>query len=283
MNIPGLRFFLGAFGLLFAGSAVLAQNAPAPALAALGARQIMEREMKAFYYPGVTMKADIVMRLITDTGSTRTRVLTMLRKNVAGSLDQKYFVYFHEPGDIRGTTFLAWKYPDRETDRWIFIPAVNMVRRIAASDSRSSFFGSDFVYEDVSGRDLGKDSYTLLREEKLGAADCYVVQSLPKAAAEYTRKLSWIDMKTFLPLKEEYFDAQNRVARLFTADEIRNVTVAGGGATAAIPTVVERTMKNVQSGHRTVVTFRNVGYDMELPDDIFTQRALQNPPQRWLK
>lgn len=280
MKIIGLRAFLGLLALSFAGTAVLAQSAPKPA--ALSATRIIEREQQAFYYSGATTKAKVTMQLITDTGSTRTRVLAMLRKNVAGSLDQKYFLYFHQPGDIRGTAFLAWKYPDRETDRWIFIPAVNMVRRIAASDSRSSFVGSDFMYEDISGRNLDKDDYTLVREEKLGAADCYVVQSAPKTPAEYTKKLSWIDKLTFLPRKEEYYDAQNQVARVFTADEIQNVAADEHGTKIAIPTVVKRTMNNVQSGHRTVVTYENVKYDVELPDDIFTERALHNPPQRWL-
>ena len=63
------------------------------------------------------------MELMTDTGRKRTRVLTMLRKNVAGSRDQKYFLYFHEPGDVRGTAFLVWKYPEQDDDRWILIPA----------------------------------------------------------------------------------------------------------------------------------------------------------------
>jgi outer membrane lipoprotein-sorting protein len=264
-------------------TAALAQGAPQPTPAALSARQIIEREQQAFYYSGATMKARVTMQLVTDTGSARTRVLTMLRKNVPGGLEQKYFLYFHEPDDIRDTAFLAWKYPDRETDRWIFIPAVNMVRRIAASDSRSSFVGSDFMYEDVSGRNLDIDDYSLLREENLGDADCYVVQSVPKMPAEYVKKLSWVDKQTFLPRKEEYYDAQNQLARVFTADEIQNVTVGEHGSKAAIPTAVKRTMKNVQSGHRTVVTFENVEYGVDLPDDIFTERTLRNPPQRWIK
>jgi outer membrane lipoprotein-sorting protein len=283
MKKQRLHPLLGIFALLLLSTAALAQGAPEPTPAALSAKQIIEREQQAFYYPGATMKARVIMQLVTDTGSARTRVLTMLRKNVPGSLEQKYFLYFHEPEDIRDTAFLAWKYPDRETDRWIFIPAVNMVRRIAASDSRSSFVGSDFMYEDVSGRNLEKDDYSLLREEKLDDADCYVVQSVPKMPAEYVKKLSWVDKQTFLPRKEEYYDAQNQLARVFTADEIRNLTVDEHGSKIAIPTAVKRTMKNVQSGHRTAVTFENVEYGVDLPDDIFTERALRNPPQRWIE
>ncbi|MBI1745952.1 MAG: outer membrane lipoprotein-sorting protein [Acidobacteria bacterium] len=251
-----------------------AQNKPA-------ATEIVQKSQEAFYYSGNDMKSNVTMELITADGKKRTRVLTMLRRNDPGTANQKYFLYFHEPGDVRRMAFLVWKYPEKDDDRWIFIPAVNMVRRVAAKDSRSSFVGSDFTYEDISGRDVPADTHTLLREERLGDADCYVIQSVPKAATEYTKKLAWIDKKTFLPLKEEYYDAQNQLARLFTADKIENV--AGQGGKKSYQTATKRTMKNVKSGHRTDVTITRVAYDIGLDDGIFSERSLQNPPQQWIK
>ena len=267
------------------------QVIPALALLALSAgaqeqpnaTNVVGKSQQAFYYPEVDMKAKVTMDLITENGKKRTRVLTMLRRNVPGSQDQKYFLYFHEPGDVRRTAFLVWKYPDRDDDRWIFIPAVNMVRRVAASDSRSSFVGSDFTYEDISGRDLSADTHTLVRQEKLGDADCYVIQSIPATAAEYTRKLAWINAKTFLPRKEEYYDAQNELARLFTAEAIENVAAGEGDAKKTVPTITRRTMKNIKSGHRTEVRFESVAYDIGLADDVFVERALQNPPRKWIE
>lgn len=245
----------------------------------LTAAEILDRAQAAFYSSGSDTKARVVMDLINADGKKRTRVLTMLRKNLPGGREQRYFLYFHEPGDVRRTAFLVWKYPEKDDDRWIFIPAVNMMRRIAARDSRSSFVGSDFSYEDISGRDLGADSHTLLREEKLGDSSCYVVQSAPKTAAEFSRKLSWIDKTSWLPLKEEYYDAQNQLARVFTADRIE--AIGTGGKT--YPTVAKRTMKNVRSGHRTEVSFESVSYDVGIPADIFTERSLQQAPEKWIR
>lgn len=245
----------------------------------LTAADIVDRAQAAFYSPGADMKARVTMDLINADGKKRTRVLSMLRKNLPGGREQRYFLYFHEPGDVRRTAFLVWKYPEKDDDRWIFIPAVNMTRRIAARDSRSSFVGSDFSYEDISGRDITADSHTVLREEKLGDAACYVVQSTPKAAADFSRKLSWIDKASWLPLKEEYYDAQNKLARVFTADKTE--TISAGGKT--YPTVVKRTMKNVQSGHRTEVVFENVSYDVGIPPDVFTERSLQQAPEKWIR
>src|SRR4030067_1387473 len=96
--------------------------------------------------------ARVPMNLIDKDGHARTRVMTMLRRDTDEKGNQKYFIYFHEPGDVRQMTFMVWKYADKEDDRWIFIPAVDLVRRIAADDKRSSFVGSDFTYTDVSGR-----------------------------------------------------------------------------------------------------------------------------------
>ncbi|MBI4516000.1 MAG: outer membrane lipoprotein-sorting protein [Deltaproteobacteria bacterium] len=264
---------LGFVGFLLAVMPAVAQAQPT-------ATDIVEKSQQAFYYPGSDMKAKVTMELIAGEGKKRTRVLAMLRKNDSTSRNQKYFLYFHQPGDVRRTAFLVWKYPEKDDDRWIFIPALNAVRRVAASDSRSSFVGSDFTYEDISGRDLSADAHTLLHEEKLGEADCYVIESIPKSGAEYTKKRAWIDQATFLPRQEEYYDAQNELARRFTADAIENVA-AGEGKT--IPTVVKRTMRNVKSGHRTEVRFESVAYDVGLDDEVFAERALQSPPRKWIE
>jgi outer membrane lipoprotein-sorting protein len=207
----------------------------------------------------------------------------MLRWNDPKSRDQKYFLYFREPADVQGMTFMVWKYPAKESDRWIYVPAIDLVRRIAARDARSSFVGSDFTYEDVSGRNIAADTHGLLREEKLGDRDCYVVESVPKEPIDYVKRISWIDKATFLPLKEEYYDVQNQLARMFTADKIEDIVATEGRERKSYPTVTKRTMKNLKTGHRTEVTFTSVSYNVGLQDNIFTERYLRNPPERWIK
>ena len=245
--------------------------------------EIMEKEQQAFYYPGKDMKAEIRMELITAAGEKRIRVLTMLRWNDPKSKDQKYFLYFREPSDVRGMTFMVWKYPLKESDRWIYVPAIDLVRRIAASDARSSFVGSDFTYEDVSGRNIAADTHTLIREEKVGDRDCYLVESVPKQPIDYVKRISWINKITFLPLKEEYYDVQNQLARVFTADKIEEIAAPEGAGRKSFPTAVRRTMKNLKTGHRTEVTLTSVSYNVALQDNIFTERYLRNPPERWIK
>lgn len=244
---------------------------------ALEGEDIIRRSQAAFLYQGEDTKIRVLMKLIGKDGRQRVRELTMLRKNYGtGDGEQKYFIYFFKPADIKGMSFMVYKYPKRDDDRWLFIPALNMVRRIAARDKTSSFVGSDFTYEDVSGRDIEDDDHELLKEEILDGRDCYVVKSAPKESdVNYSSKISWIDKTSFLPIKEEYYDMRGELHRVFTADEIRDIK--------GLPTVVKRTMRNVRSGHRTEVTFVEVDYRIGLPDDLFSERFLKKPPKKWIR
>src|SRR4030066_640450 len=140
--------------------------------------EVATNYQKAFFYPGKDMKAVVFMRLIESGGKERTREMTLLRSNMQNSQDQKYFIFFHQPADVEGMTFMVYKYPHKDDDRWLFMPALDLVKRIAANDKRSSFVGSDFTYEDISGRDLSEDGFTIEREEKLGERDCYVLKAV---------------------------------------------------------------------------------------------------------
>src|SRR3990170_7882178 len=146
----------------------------------LTADEIIRRSQAAFYYPGSDMLARVLMKLITKDGKERIRDLTMLRKNLDKGGEQRYFIYFHTPPDVKDMTFMVWKYPGKDDDRWLFIPAIKLVKRIAANDKRSSFVGSDFSYEDVSGRDAEEDNHSILKEEVFNGKDTYVIKSVPE-------------------------------------------------------------------------------------------------------
>src|SRR3989304_3171212 len=182
------------------------------------AADIIKKSQDAFFAQGKDMKARVKMTLLSKSGQQRLRELTMLRKNGTGG-EQKYFMYFHNPGDVRGTSFMVYKYPGKDDDRWIFIPSINLVNRIAAKDSRSSFVGSDFTYEDVSGRDIEADNHKYIREESLQGKPCHVIESTPKNPTEYIKKISRVDRGPYLRRREQKCQFQPSLDRVFTADK----------------------------------------------------------------
>ena len=87
---------------------------------------------------------------------------------------------------------------------------------------------------------------------------------------DFSRKVSWIDKATWLPLKEEYFDRRGDLARVFTAEELKEVQ--------GFWSAVKRSMRNVQSGHRTDAVFDDLRYNLKLSPELFSERALRAPP-----
>jgi outer membrane lipoprotein-sorting protein len=88
----------------------------------------------------------------------------------------------------------------------------------------------------------------------------------------YKRKLAWIDKESFLPLKEEYYDAKDDLIRVFSADEFKPVQGHW--------TITRRTMKNTKTGHSTETVFTTIAYDVGLSEDLFSERYLRQPPMK---
>lgn len=244
---------------------------------AQSAEEIMKKSHLTYYYPGDDGVAKIEMKLTDKRGKERVRKFIMLRKDYEEGGQQKYFIYFIEPKDVRRMTFMVWKHVDRDDDRWIYIPSLDLVRRIAAKDKNSSFVGSDFTYEDISGRHWLEDTHEILREDVLEGSDVYVIKSTPIEAksSKFQYKLSWIDKAHFLPLREEYYDTKEKLVKVFTADEIKEIDGEF--------IVTKRTMENKKKGHTTVVAFSEITLNVGIEDNIFTERFLRRPPAKYIK
>jgi outer membrane lipoprotein-sorting protein len=169
--------------------------------------------------------------------------------------------------------YLVWKKPDGNDDRWLFLPALNLVKRIAPGDKRTSFAGSDFFYEDVSGRALDADKHELLETTDTQ----YVVKNTPLDASsvEFASYTVWIDKDTFVPRKAEYTNQSGTVYRRVAADDIQMVQ--------GYPTSMKQQAEDLISGTRTTITFSDITYDMGLQDQVFTERFLRRPPREALR
>jgi outer membrane lipoprotein-sorting protein len=239
--------------------------------------EVMKKAILASYYAADDGVARVEMKLINKRGDTRERKFTMLRLDKKEGGEQKYFVYFHKPGDVRDMTYMVYKYLDKNDDRWLYIPSIHMVKRIAADDGKSSFVGSDFSYEDVSGRSHEQDEHQYLRSEKLGEVQTDVVKNVAKnpKASGFAYRVTWVDQKSGLILKDEYYNKKDKLIKIYTADKVETFD--------GFPTAVERTMLNVGTKHKTTVSFSKVKYNAGLKDKIFSQRSLKKPPKKWIK
>jgi len=240
------------------------------------ASAIMEKAHLASYYAGDDGKAKVHMEIINPDGGKRIREFTILRKDVSEGGDQWFFIYFRKPNDVRDMTFLVKKHPKADDDRWLFIPSIKMVKRIAASDARSAFVGSDYTYEDISGRHPSEDVAEFIGEEELNGRKTWVIKNTPRTPLkDYAWRKTWVDQATYLVLKESYYDEAGKEVRRFTNDEIKQVDGFWIG--------IAGTMENLELDHKTTVRFSDVKLNVGIPDRVFTERSLKSAPKKWIR
>jgi hypothetical protein len=230
------------------------------------------------YYQGNNGKAKVKMTIIDKKGQARIREFIILRKDIKDGGDQMYYVYFLKPADVRKMVFMVHKHTDinKDDDRWLYLPGLDLVKRIAASDKRTSFVGSDFLYEDVSGRNLTEDIHELIE-----TTDKYfVVKSVPKKpdTVEFSYFDVWIDRKTFVPMKMNFYDKKEKLYRVIESQKIEIIEAGQGDKVQKFPTVVKSVVSDLNTGSKTEMEFFNVKYDIALKD-IFTERYLRKPPK----
>jgi hypothetical protein len=243
--------------------------APAAFAADPSVDEIITKANLAAYYGGDDGRSDVSMTITDSQNRTRSREFVILRKNKEKGGEQFFYVYFRRPNDVRNMAFLVHKHVDRDDDRWMYLPALDLVRRIAASDKRTSFVGSNFMYEDVSGRNLHEDTHELIDNKETH----YLIKSTPKNPneVEFSSYTVQIDKKTFLPIKAVYLDKNSKEYRIVEA--VKTEVING------IPTVMESKVTDLSNGSFTVSQFSNVQYNIGLKEDIFTERYLRQPPR----
>ncbi|MBT1449341.1 outer membrane lipoprotein-sorting protein [Glaciecola sp. XM2] len=234
---------------------------------------IIQQSEKVAYYSGQDGRSDARMMIVDSQGRKQMRQFTILRRDIEDNGDQQMMVFFSRPSDVKDTVFRVEKKANLDTDddRWLYLPALDLVKRISAGDKRTSFVGSHFFYEDVSGRAILEDNFSLQEETD----SAYVLKATPKApdSVEFDHYVVTIDKNTMLPMLIDFFKNDNNYRRV-EAVSVENIQ--------GFPTVVRSKVSDLSSGAYTLMEFRNISYDIGLTDDIFSERSLRNPPREWL-
>ncbi len=235
--------------------------------------EIVKKANHVAFYQGDDGRAENRMKFVDASGRTQMRQFTILRKDVGKEDgDQLFYVLFERPTDVNGTAFLVKKHIGKDDDRWLYLPSLDLVKRISAGDKRTSFVGSDFFYEDVSGRALSEDKHTLVET----TATHYVIDNIPNdpSSVEFKHFKVWINKETFLPEKTEYYKQGEKLYR--TIEALKHEVIDG------YVTVTEMKVSNLETGGYTISQMRFIKYDTGTPESVFSERSLRTPPQQWI-
>jgi outer membrane lipoprotein-sorting protein len=216
-----------------------------------------------------TMSSRSRMVITAKNGGTTERVLDQYSKDAANGYARAVIV-FQSPASVKGTRFLTMDNAAGKSDQWIFLPGLGKVRRIASSESGGSFMGTDFSYDDMSlmDRDVGEDAHSVLREETLGGAACYVIESTPKDSAfQYAKTLTWVDKSNYRTYKMELYNKRGAVEKLMEISAYKDIQGRDTSTQIKISTLA--------AGTSTTIYMDIVKYDDPIPEGVFTTAYLE--------
>ena len=239
------------------------------------ARRVQDRDT------GRDSRSTMRMKLFDRHGRARERVLTLLSLRGPGSRGapgtspdgDRLLIRFTYPADIRGTSFLVWEHPADEDERFLYLPSLGRVRRIAGTETQESFVGSDFTYEDIGGRELNDYTYALVEENAswtapAGAKPAWRLESRRKnPSVQFPRVVSLILKDNFVVVQADIYNRRNERQKVYTVGRLEQVE--------GVWTAMDADMTNAVEKSRTQMTIEAVDYNVGLKEADFSRRELE--------
>jgi hypothetical protein len=256
--------------LALAAAAAVDAQPPSPDSADWVARQVQDRDT------GRDSRFAMRMRLVDRQGRVRERQMTIsgIRGAEKGERADRLLIRFLFPNDIKGTGFLVLEHPGADDERFLYLPALGRVRRIAGEEKQDSFVGSDFTYEDMGGRDIADYTYALTSSSATWTAPggkalpAWTLESMARDPhATYPRVVSTVLKDTFVVVGAQNFGRRDEVVKTFQVRALEQVS--------GIWTALELVMENVRDRTRTELSVTKAEYNVGLKETDFTRRVLE--------
>jgi hypothetical protein len=185
----------------------------APALVradALDPQQLLARAFANLYADDYVQK----LTLSTRVGSARPldRTLQITRKQSVQP--GKALVRFLAPFDVRRTSILILENDTANDDLYVYLPALEMTRRISSAQRADSFFGTDLSYEDIEPKQASDYDVRVLPAD--ATEPCVRLEILPGKGFEstYEAMISCIEPERALIYWTEFRRRGKAVKRL---------------------------------------------------------------------
>lgn len=230
----------------------------------LPAKEVVDKANKVLR--GDSSHARVTMRIETPEWS-RELELEAWHKGRTRAL-----IAIHAPPKEKGTRTLR-----RDEEMWMWMARVERLLKIPPTMMHSSWQGSDFNFEDIVKADsIVKDyEHRILEVEAIheGGFDRYRIEAIPKPDAPVVWGKVLFDAGVFpngwiIPLREEDYSERGELSRVIELSEVKEM----GGR--KVPTRLE-CVPQKKPGRRTVLSYREIEFDMDLKDSFFGVGRLQ--------
>ena len=213
-------------------------------------------------------QSDALMEMTINTSGGQER--TFVYRGYSKNKGEKSLIKYLEPGRVKGQTILML---NNANDIWTYFPKTKRVRKLATHAKKQKVQGSDFSYEDMGSSDAFIDDYNsvLIGEEQKNEKLCYKLELTKKEDSDvsYSRLVIWVEKETYVPVVISYYHEKDSTLlekELFLNDV---ETIDG------IPTPMKMDMYNRLDNTKTSMITKEVTYDVDLPDNLFTEMGMK--------
>ena len=244
----------------------------APHAAAPEARSIMEGVYRQDTSRDTRWQAS--MDVYDRKGTLRRKKFQFYKMGGLGN--SRTLIRFQDPAEVRGVGLLSINQAGTAEKRgagdrqWMYTPAIQRVRRIAAQERRQRFLGTDFTNEDMGERVLDDFQYKLLQErEMIDGRPAYKIEARPVAPdrSQYAYLYLWVPHDIPYATVVEMYDRQGQLLRVLRASQLEQLSGIWIARRLEMRSPVENT--------RTVLQVEEVRFNTGLKADLFTQQALE--------
>lgn len=181
----------------------------------------------------------------------------------------KGLIIFDDPKDVQGTALLTFSHKVADDDRWLYLPAVKRVKRIASDNKSGPFMGSEFAYEDLGSQEIEKYTYKYIKDETLDGQECFVIERYPvDKNSGYTRQVVWMDKSEYRPQKIEFYDRKNALLKTLSFSNYKEYLDEYWRP-------LQMDMVNHQTGKSTTLKFAEYDFRNGYTDRDFDQNTLK--------
>jgi outer membrane lipoprotein-sorting protein len=230
------------------------------------------------------LDAKQIMKKVEDAGSGfegSTAVLKMILTNAHGEKIErqleatareeedgtKSITEFLTPKDVKGTKLLTWAFNDEDNKQWLYLPNLKRVKKINSSNKTSSFMGSEFSYEDISGVDLKAYDFKLDKEDK----EFWYITSTPKEKSGYKFIKSKVSKKYTVPVFIQYYDRRGGLLKESVVSDFKKYSHKGKEFN--IPSKI--VMKNIQTKKKSELIWESRKIGLKIKASQFKSSKLK--------
>lgn len=235
---------------------------------ATDARKVMEGVYKQDTSRDTIWRAR--MDVYDKKGAVRSKKFTM--RKIGGLGNSKTLVRFTDPAEVRGVGLLSINESGTADRQWLYTPAIQRVRRIAAQERRQRFLGTDFTNEDMAERVLDDFTYKLLGEgEVVDGHKTYKIEARPASPdkSQYAYIYLWVPQDVPYTVLAEMYDKNGQRLRVLKNSDLTRVSNIWVAKRIEVSSPAE--------GTKTVLIVDEIKFNTGLKEDLFTQQALEKP------